>query len=70
MHHNVVDVSYWRNTLVVEYDDVMCDAQQVAVFVETLVRDYLKARHPFMRVSIEQGKVLEVTSRHIVAEIE
>lgn len=66
---NIVDVSYWKERLSVEYDDALCKNDDATAFVEALIRDYLHYRHPFKNVSIESGRVLDVAGGNIVAEI-
>lgn len=66
---NLLEVTYWRESLVVEYNDVLCRLEDVNRFMEHLIRDYLHYRHPFMKIEIKSDRVLETTSGSLVAEI-
>ena len=60
---NMVRISYWKDSLSVEYREDMCSTEDITVFVNNLIEDYLHFRHPFMKTVIEGGKVLEAGSR-------
>lgn len=66
---NIVDVSYWRERLAVEYDEGICSIEDITTFVANLVEDYLQHRHPFMKISVENGIIKESSSGHQIAEI-
>ena len=66
---NMVGVSYWKNKLTIEYRDDLCRREDITAFVNNLIEDYLHFRHPFMKTSIENGEVLEIGSKHRVAQI-
>ena len=68
-HRNMVGVSYWKNTLSVEYKEDMCSQEDITAFVNNLIEDYLHFRHPFMKTVTEDSDVLEAGSRHKIAEI-
>ena len=66
---NMVGVSYWKNNLSIEYRDELCNREDITAFVKQLIEDYLHFRHPFMKTSIENGKVLEIGSNNRIAQI-
>ena len=66
---NMVGVSYWKNNLSIEYREDMCSQEDITVFVNNLIEDYLHFRHPFMKTVTEDSEVLEAGSRHKIAEI-
>ena len=66
---NMVGVSYWKNTLSVEYKEDMCSQEDITAFVNNLIEDYLHFRHPFMKTAIEEGRCCEKSSGHSIAEI-
>ena len=66
---NMVGVSYWKNKLSIEYREDMCSQEDITVFVNNLIEDYLHFRHPFMKTVTEDTVVLEIASRHRIAQI-
>ena len=66
---NMVDVSYWKNKLSIEYWEDMCSFEDITAFVNNLIEDYLRFRHPFMKTLTESCEVLEIDSRHRIAQI-
>ena len=66
---NMVDVSYWKNRLSIEYREDMCSHEDITAFVNNLIEDYLHFRHPFMKTVTEDTVVLEIASRHRIAQI-
>ena len=66
---NMVGVSYWKNILSIEYREDMCNTEDITVFVNNLIEDYLHFRHPFMKTAIKDGGCHELTSGHLIAEI-
>ena len=66
---NMVWVSYWKNKLSVEYREDMCSCEDITAFVNTLIEDYLHFRHPFMKITIKDGRCYEQYSGYIIAEI-
>ena len=66
---NMIEVSYWRNKLSIEYRDEMCRQEDITAFVNNLIEDYLHFRHPFMKISIKDGRCHELSSGHFIAEI-
>lgn len=67
---HLVEVSYWKRSLTVEYNDTMCPPKEINTFVELLTRNYLRFRHRYTKIRIESGKVIDVATNHIFAEIE
>ena len=67
---SIVKVSYWRERLYVEYRDELCSQEDITAFVENLIVDYLHFRHPFMKVEIRDGRCKEISSDHLIAEIQ
>jgi hypothetical protein len=65
----MVGVSYWKNKLSIEYREDMCSQEDITVFVNNLIEDYLHFRHPFMKIVIEDGRCHELSSGHFIAEI-
>ena len=66
---NMVGVSYWKNKLSIEYREDMCNCEDITAFVNNLIEDYLHFRHPFMKTVTEDTVVLEIASRHRIAQI-
>ncbi|MBO5193335.1 MAG: hypothetical protein J6B62_00415, partial [Bacteroidales bacterium] len=65
---NMVGVSYWKNILSIEYREDMC-SEDITAFVNSLIEDYMHFRHPFMKTVTEDIVVLEIASRHRIAQI-
>ena len=66
---NMVGVSYWKNKLSIEYREDMCSWEDITAFVNSLIEDYMHFRHPFMKTVTEDTVVLEIASRHRIAQI-
>ena len=66
---NMVGVSYWKNILSIEYREDLCSQEDVTAFVNSLIEDYMHFRHPFMKTVTEDTVVLEIASRHRIAQI-
>ena len=66
---NMVGVSYWKNILSIEYREDLCSTEDITAFVNNLIEDYLHFRHPFMKISIKDGRCHELSSGHLIAEI-
>ena len=66
---NMVGVSYWKNKLSIEYREDVCSQEDITVFVNNLIEDYLHFRHPFMKTEIKEGRCNELSSGHFIAEI-
>ena len=66
---NMVGVSYWKNILSIEYREDMCSCEDITAFVNNLIKDYLRFRHPFMKSEIKDGRCHELSSGHLIAEI-
>ncbi|MBE6243814.1 MAG: hypothetical protein E7114_10470 [Bacteroidales bacterium] len=66
---NMVGVSYWKNKLSIEYREDMCSCEDITAFVNSLIEDYMHFRHPFMKITIKDGKCYEQTSGHLIAKI-
>ena len=66
---NMVGVSYWKNILSIEYREDLCSTEDITAFVNNLIEDYLHFRHPFMKISIKDGRCHELSSGHFIAEI-
>lgn len=65
---DMVGVSYWKNKLSIEYREDMC-SEDITAFVNSLIEDYMHFRHPFMKTVTEDTVVLEIASRHRIAQI-
>lgn len=66
---NIVEVSYWRERVEIEYNEAMCRREEAALFAEKLTQGYLQFRHPFMKIGVESGNVFEASSRRTIAQI-
>ena len=66
---NMVGISYWKNKLSIEYREDMCNCEDITAFVNSLIEDYMHFRHPFMKTVTEDTVVLEIASRHRIAQI-
>ena len=66
---NMVGVSYWKNKLSIEYMEDMCSCEDITAFVNSLIEDYMHFRHPFMKTVTEDTVVLEIASKHRIAQI-
>ena len=66
---NMVGVSYWKNKLSIEYREDICSCEDITAFVNSLIEDYMHFRHPFMKTVTEDTVVLEIASRHRIAQI-
>lgn len=67
--NNMVEVSYRKDILSIEYREDMCSSEDITTFVQYLIEDYLFFRHPFMKTATEGTEVFEINSRHHVAQI-
>ena len=65
----MVGVSYWKNKLSIEYREDMCNCEDITAFVNSLIDDYMHFRHPFMKTVTEDTVVLEIASKHRIAQI-
>ena len=66
--HYLVSISYWKERLTLMYHDEACTSEEITAFAENLIMDYLHYRHPFMKVAFEEGKAIEKSSGHKIAE--
>ena len=66
---NMVGISYWKNKLSIEYRENMCRREDITAFIQHLIKDYLHFRHPFMKTVTEDTVVLEIASKHRIAQI-
>lgn len=66
---HIVEVSYWKETLLIEFYDGLCSPEEIAAFAQNLIQDYLHFRHPFMKTASADGKITEASSGHLIAEI-
>lgn len=67
---SLVEVSYWKDRIIVEYNEELCTSEEIIAFTQTLIQDYLSFRHPLMKTSSENGMtVYESLSGHKIAEI-
>lgn len=67
--NNMVEVSYWKDKLSIEYREDLCSSEDITTFVQYLIEDYLHFRHPFMKITIKDDKCHEQTSGHLLAKI-
>jgi len=66
---DMIGVSYWKDRLSIEYREDMCSCEDITAFVNSLIEDYMHFRHPFMKTVTEDTVVLEIASRHRIAQI-
>ena len=66
---DMIGVSYWKDKLSIEYREDMCSCEDITAFVNSLIEDYMHFRHPFMKTVTEDTVVLEIASRHRIAQI-
>ena len=66
---DMIGVSYWKDKLSIEYREDMCSSEDITMFVQYLIEDYLHFRHPFMKITIKDDKCHEQTSGHLLAKI-
>ena len=66
---DMIGVSYWKNKLSIEYREDMCSSEDITMFVQYLIEDYLHFRHPFMKITIKDDKCHEQISGHLLAKI-
>lgn len=69
-NRNIVEVSYFKNKLSVEFNEEFCNQDEISAFFNTLIIDYLSFRHPYMQINISEKKVCESLSGHIIAQID
>lgn len=67
---NLVEVSYWRNRLSIEFNDTRCSIEDIQRFSESLIGNYLKFRHPYIEIEIVSGRVFDLSNTLILAEME
>ena len=67
--NNMVEVSYWKDRLSIEYREDMCSSEDITTFVLYLIENYMLFRHPFMKITIKDDKCYEQTSGHLIAKI-
>jgi hypothetical protein len=67
---NIVNVSYWRESLAVAYNDEACTNEDVYAFVVALIRDYMSYRHPYTNVRVEGNRVVSEREGDILATID
>lgn len=67
---NIVKVSYWKDRLTVDYMEDLCCEEDINAFTESLIKDYLHLRHPYLAIDLIDGHCWETSSRHIIAEIQ
>ena len=66
---SIVVVSYWRNRLTVEYNDTICTPRDIENFCNALAQNYLYFRHRYMKIRVEDGKVINILDNQVVAKI-
>ena len=66
---DMIGVSYWKDKLSIEYREDMCSSEDITMFVQYLIEDYLHFRHPFMKITIKDDKCHEQISGHLLAKI-
>ena len=66
---NMIEVSYWKNKISVEYMEDMCSSEDITAFINNFIEDYLHFRHPFMETVIKDSCCYEHSSGHLIAEI-
>lgn len=66
---SIVRVSYWGNRLTVEYNDTICTPRDIEHFSKTLVQNYLYFRHRYIKIRVEDGKVINILNNQVIAKI-
>lgn len=66
---SIVIVSYWRNRLTVEYNDTICTPDDIEHFSKTLVQNYLYFRHRYIKIRVEDDKVINTLNNQVIAKI-
>lgn len=66
---SIVAVSYWKNRLTIEYNEAICSPEEIDLFANTLLLNYLHSRHRYMKIVIRDGKYVDISSDHILAVI-
>ena len=66
---SIVRVSYWGNRLTVEYNDTICTPDDIEHFSKTLVQNYLYFRHRYIKIRVEDGKVINILNNQVIAQI-
>ncbi|MBO7282828.1 MAG: hypothetical protein J6U73_05465 [Alistipes sp.] len=66
---SIVIVSYWRNRLTVEYNDKVCSPEDIETFTKMLVRNYLYFRHRYIKIRVEDDKVINTLNNQVIAVI-
>lgn len=66
---SIVRVSYWGNRLTVEFNDTICTPDDIEHFSKTLVQNYLYFRHRYIKIRVEDGKVINILNNQVIAQI-
>ena len=67
---NIVNVSYWRESLAIAYNDEACTKEEVYTFVIALIKAYMSFRHPYTKVRVEDSKVVSEHEERVIATID
>ena len=69
MTRSLVRVSYWGDRLSVEYNDTICTPCDIEDFAKTLVQNYLRFRHGYLKIRVEGDKVINILDNQVIAQI-
>lgn len=66
---SIVIVSYWRNRLTVEYNDTICTPRDIEDFTNSLIQNYLYFRNRYIKIRVEDDKVINILNNQVIAKI-
>lgn len=66
---NPLCVQYFKKDITILYDETRLTQTAVQEFGKAVVEEYLHLRHPYMKIEWEETKLMEPTTKTIVAEI-
>ena len=67
---NIVNVSYWKELLTVDYNDELCTKEDIYTFVIALIKDYMSFRYPHTKIRVESNRVVSECDGRIIATID
>lgn len=66
---NPVCVQYHKKNIVILYDDAKVTDSAIFEFSKAVMEEYLRLRHPYMAIEWEGSRLVEKTSKTLIAEI-
>lgn len=67
--HNPVNVQYFRNGILLVYNEDKASERDVTSFAQAVVEEYLALRHPYMKASWDGNLLNETESGHLIAQV-